>query len=73
MVHCNILEFLMETHTPQSFAIVIFIGSLAAGFLGLAGIFIADRILEPRTTGAARGHSFNLSFESLIAELTASA
>lgn len=61
----------METHASQSLAIVFFLGSLAAGFLGLAGVFITDRIFEHSTAGIAGRLSFNLSFESLIAELTA--
>jgi hypothetical protein len=73
MVQCNILEFPMETHIPRSLAVVFFVGSLAAGFFGLAGVFIADQMLDRRNTDFARKLSFNLSFESLIAELTAGA
>ena len=51
--------------------VVLILGLFAICFFALVGLTIADQIIERRTAKLTQSHSFQLSFESLINELTA--
>jgi len=56
---------------PQPLPIVVLIlGLFALCALALVGLLIADRIVEGRSARLVQGESLQLSFDSLIGELT---
>ncbi|MDB5988510.1 MAG: hypothetical protein JWR16_3563 [Nevskia sp.] len=66
----------MDTQLLQAFPqplafVVLILGLFTVCFIALAGLIIADRLVERRAARLTRGHSLQLSFESLIDELTA--
>lgn len=68
--------FLVDTQLLQSFPqplpiVVLILSLFAVCFTMLTGLIVADQIVEHRAEQLARGQSLQLSFESLITELTA--
>ena len=62
----------LNTIVSQPLPIVLlFVGLLVVCAVTLLVLIVADRLVEARAARLARGQSLQLSFESLISELTA--